>query len=169
MQGLGRFDRRDLHGGCPGKLHSSLCLIQWRTSPHPARRRACIDHDRTQMAVSERRVCRVLAQHRSTQRHQPRGRADEERLVAGMIELARQYGRCVYRRIAVQLRDAGWQVSDGRVERLWPFGMVPPLVRGPCWPGVEGPFETTEEEPGLAERRVMHSPQTCIHRPCLEL
>ncbi|EBA14476.1 hypothetical protein RSK20926_01362 [Roseobacter sp. SK209-2-6] len=36
-----------------------------------------------------------------------------------MIELARQYGCYGYRRIAVLLRDAGWSVSDGRVERLW--------------------------------------------------
>ncbi len=39
--------------------------------------------------------------------------------MADMIELARQYGRYGYRRIAALLRDAGWQVSDGRVERLW--------------------------------------------------
>ena len=36
-----------------------------------------------------------------------------------MIELARQYGRYGYRRVAVMLREAGWQVSDGRIERLW--------------------------------------------------
>lgn len=36
-----------------------------------------------------------------------------------MIELARQYGSYGYRRVAVLLRDAGWQVSDGRIERLW--------------------------------------------------
>ena len=40
-------------------------------------------------------------------------------MVADMIELARQYGRYGYRRIAALLRDAGWQVSDKRVERLW--------------------------------------------------
>ena len=61
----------------------------------------------------------MLGQHRSTQRHVPRGRAGEERLVADMIELARQYGRYGYRRIAALLREAGWSVSDGRVERLW--------------------------------------------------
>ena len=61
----------------------------------------------------------MLRQHRSTQRKVPRGRADEERLVADMIELARQYGRYGYRRIAALLRDAGWQVNDKRVERLW--------------------------------------------------
>lgn len=36
-----------------------------------------------------------------------------------MIELARQYGRYGYRRIAALLREAGWSVSDGRIERLW--------------------------------------------------
>ena len=71
------------------------------------------------MKVSDRRICRVLGQHRSTQRRRPRGRADEDRLVSDMIELARQFGSYGYRRVAVLLRDAGWQVSDGRIERLW--------------------------------------------------
>ena len=55
----------------------------------------------------------------STQRHVPHGREDEERLIADMIELARQYGRYGYRRVAALLRDAGWSVGDGRIERLW--------------------------------------------------
>ncbi|MBT4393770.1 MAG: hypothetical protein HOD33_01170 [Acidiferrobacteraceae bacterium] len=37
---------------------------------------------RDKLHVSERRICRVLGQHRSTQRHRPRGRSDEERLVS---------------------------------------------------------------------------------------
>ncbi len=49
----------------------------------------------------------------------PVGRPDEDLLVADMIELARQYGRYGYRRIAALLRDAGWHVNDKRVERLW--------------------------------------------------
>jgi len=36
-----------------------------------------------------------------------------------MIELTRQYGRYGYRRVAALLRDAGWQVNDKRIERLW--------------------------------------------------
>jgi transposase InsO family protein len=36
-----------------------------------------------------------------------------------MIELTRQYGRYGYRRVAALLRDAGWQINDKRVERLW--------------------------------------------------
>ncbi|QUS54077.1 IS3 family transposase [Pseudovibrio brasiliensis] len=85
----------------------------------PSRRRAYINHIRSEIKVSERRVCRVLGQHRSTQRRIPKGRADEDRLVADMIELARQYGRYGYRRIAALLRQAGWQANDKRVERLW--------------------------------------------------
>lgn len=79
----------------------------------------------------------MLGQHRSTQRHVPRGREDEERLVADMIELARQYGRYGYRRIAALLRDAGWQINDKRVERLWRReGLKVPgkqLKRGRLW------------------------------------
>ena len=36
-----------------------------------------------------------------------------------MIERARQYWRHDYRRVAAMLRDAGWQLNDKRVERLW--------------------------------------------------
>jgi putative transposase len=70
--------------------------------------------------LSERRVCRVLGQHRSTQRRVPQGRNDEERLTADIIALARQYGRYGYRKIAELLRStAGWVVNDKRVERIW--------------------------------------------------
>jgi putative transposase len=69
--------------------------------------------------VSERRACAALGQHRSTQRKVPRGREDTERLTADVIELARQYGRFGYRKVAALLRQAGWSVSDGRVERIW--------------------------------------------------
>ena len=74
---------------------------------------------RDQFKVSQRQACRVLGQHRSTQRWLPKGRAYEERLVEDMIELTRQYGRYGNRRIAASLRDAGWQVNDKPVERLW--------------------------------------------------
>jgi transposase InsO family protein len=40
-------------------------------------------------------------------------------LTADIVELARQYGRYGYRKIAALLRQAGWSVSDGRVERVW--------------------------------------------------
>jgi putative transposase len=72
------------------------------------------------LKVSERRICRVLGQHRSTQRRIPTGRDDEERLTADIVELARKYGRYGYRKIAELLRTtAGWIVNDKRVERIW--------------------------------------------------
>lgn len=74
---------------------------------------------RQHLPVSERRVCAALGQHRSTQRKAPRGFDDEEALTGDIIELARQYGRYGYRKIAALLRDAGWLVNDKRVERIW--------------------------------------------------
>ena len=105
--------------GVKQTIQRMVCSPEREALLNPARRRACIDHVRSQFKVSERRACRVLGQHRSTQRRVPQGRADEDQLVADMIELARQYGRYGYRRIAALLREPGWSVRDGRVERLW--------------------------------------------------
>jgi hypothetical protein len=79
-----------------------------------------IEHVRRELQVSERRACAALGQHRSTQRKTPRGRDDEAALIADIVELARQYGRYGYRKIAELLRTtAGWVVNDKRVERIW--------------------------------------------------
>ena len=66
--------------------------------------------------MSERRACRVLRQHRSTQRKALRGEDDEEALTADIVELAGRGGRYGYRRVAALLRAAGWQVNRKRVE-----------------------------------------------------
>ena len=71
------------------------------------------------MRVSERRACAALGQHRSIQRIVPRGRDDERRLTADIIELGRQYRRYGYRKIAGLLRQTGWAINDKRVERIW--------------------------------------------------
>lgn len=71
------------------------------------------------MHVSERRICQVLGQHRSTQRKAPRGADDEAALTDDVIALARQYGRYGYRRVTALLCNAGWQVNHKRVERIW--------------------------------------------------
>jgi transposase InsO family protein len=73
----------------------------------------------TKLDVSERLACRVLGQHRSTQRKAPRVRADEAALTADIVALAAQYGRYGYRRITAMLRGAGWAVNAKRVERIW--------------------------------------------------
>ena len=72
-----------------------------------------------ELGISERRACRALGQHRSTQRKIPTTPDDEAALTADIIELARQYGRYGYRRITALLRSAGWTVNKKRVERIW--------------------------------------------------
>ena len=70
-------------------------------------------------SVSERFACKVLGQHRSTQRKKPRSRADEDALTADIIRLASRYGRYGYRRITALLRISGWRVGKDRVQRIW--------------------------------------------------
>ena len=74
----------------------------------------------------------------------PRGRDDEERLTADIIELARQYGRYGYRKIASLLRQAGWMVNDKRVERIWRRE------------GLKVPQQAAQTRPALAGRRIVH-------------
>ena len=75
-------------------------------------------HVRESLGVSERRSCRVIGQHRSTQRKRPQEKVDEEFLTQDIIKLAREYGRYGYCRIAVLLKNTGWQVNTKRVERI---------------------------------------------------
>ena len=84
----------------------------------PSRRRQCIDNVRQTLRISERRACRTLGQHRSTQRKVPRGLADEERLTEDIIELAREFGRYGYRMITGMLNNSGLHVNHKRVERI---------------------------------------------------
>ena len=69
--------------------------------------------------VSERFACRVLGQHRSTQRKRAVLSEDEPALTAAIVALALQYGRYGYRRITAMLRRDGWAVNVKRVERIW--------------------------------------------------
>jgi len=69
--------------------------------------------------VSQRRACRVIGQHRSTQRQRPIPRDDEAALTAAVVALASEYGRYGYRRITALLRSQGWNVNVKRVWRIW--------------------------------------------------
>jgi len=71
------------------------------------------------LGVSERRACRVLGQHRSTQRHRRGPRPGDPVLVKRIVELASQFGRYGYRRITGLLRNEGWRVNAKRVQRIW--------------------------------------------------
>jgi len=69
--------------------------------------------------VSERRACLALGQHRSSQRHRPQLRSDEDALTAAVIGLAHTFGRYGYKRITGLLQMAGWNVNAKRVQRIW--------------------------------------------------
>lgn len=69
--------------------------------------------------MSERRACKALDQHRSTQRYIAKDRDDEKALVKRMHELVRRHPRFGYRRIGALLRREGHRVNRKRVWRLW--------------------------------------------------
>jgi len=71
------------------------------------------------LEVSERRVCAVLEQPRSSQRFERQTTDDERRLVQRLRTLAPEHPRYGYRRITALLRREGWEVNRKRVQRLW--------------------------------------------------
>lgn len=72
-----------------------------------------------QLNQSERRVCRVLDQARSTQRYTAVPRDGDEAIVRRMHEMVRLHPRRGYRMICGMLRLDGWRVNVKRVYRLW--------------------------------------------------
>jgi len=88
----------------------------------PERRRRTVEEVRRRLGpeqVSERRLCRVLGQSRSTQRYARRRRRDEARLLDEMRRIARRRPRFGSPRIHAALQQRGWRVNHKRVERLW--------------------------------------------------
>ena len=97
----------------------------------PARRRAAVAHLIHRFRVSERRACRVVGQHRSTQRHVVVPGDLELRIVKRMNDLAERHPRYGYRRVWALLRQEGFAVNHKRVRRLWVAEghKVPPAKR----------------------------------------
>jgi putative transposase len=70
--------------------------------------------------VSQRHACRVVGQHRSTQRLEPPVPSDNEiELRAFLRGFSKERPRWGWRRAAKAARRAGWQVNDKRIQRLW--------------------------------------------------
>ena len=78
-----------------------------------------MDHLTAELGVSQRLACKVLDQHRSTQRKARRTADDEAALTQAIIDLTTQYGRYGYRRITALLHAEGWVCNHKRVERIW--------------------------------------------------
>jgi len=75
----------------------------------PPKRRKLVIKVCISLAVSERRACRVLGQARTTQRHIPQVRSEEETVTAEIVKLRALYGRYGYRRITalLEIKKAG--------------------------------------------------------------
>lgn len=71
------------------------------------------------VGATQRKVCRVLGQHRSTQRYAARVPSDDAPLVTRINELVRCHPRRGYRMICGRLRLEGWLVNHKRIYRLW--------------------------------------------------
>ena len=70
--------------------------------------------------VSERLACRVVGQHRSTQRKPAAPRPlDDAKLRGRLREIARAHPRWGYKMAARVVRREGWLVNRKRVQRLW--------------------------------------------------
>jgi putative transposase len=85
----------------------------------PRRRRMAVVSLEERFGVSERKACRVVAQHRSTQRHRCVRGCDEERLRHRLRAMSVKFPRYGYRRIHVMLCRDGYSCNRKRIQRLW--------------------------------------------------
>jgi putative transposase len=95
---------------------------------------------RDRLKVSERRACRYIGQHRSTQRREPVVAAGDQALRAALRAFAGQRPRWGYRRAHHHLVAEGWSVNRKRVQRLWrEEGLRVPVRRRKRPPAGGGP------------------------------
>jgi len=85
----------------------------------PARRRRAVTHLQQVFGVSQRWACRLVGQHRSTQRHQPVQPDRDRALRAELRRFSRAHPRWGYRRAHAELLKQGWAVNRKAIQRLW--------------------------------------------------
>jgi hypothetical protein len=71
------------------------------------------------LGISERRACRYVGQHRSTQRREPLVAEDDAALRAELRKFSRTRPRWGYRQAHQHLLGEGWSINRKRVQRLW--------------------------------------------------
>jgi len=86
----------------------------------PDRRRRAVMVLQERFGVSQRRACRVVGQHRSTQRRAPRPQpAEDEKLRRRLRRFARRHPRLGWRKVHVVVRREGFVVNHKKIQRLW--------------------------------------------------
>lgn len=71
------------------------------------------------LGISQRRACRIVGQHRSTQRHQPAETDSDRELRAWLRRFAKRHPRWGYRRAHAVLLREGHIVNRKKIQRLW--------------------------------------------------
>ena len=74
---------------------------------------------RDRLRLSERRACRYVGQHRSTQRRAATVAGDDQALRAALRQIAADRPRWGYRRAHHELCAHGWEINRKRTQRLW--------------------------------------------------
>ena len=74
---------------------------------------------RDRLGVSERWACRVVGQHRSTERYEPKRAEDDAALRGALRQISKDRPRWGYRRAHALLVEKGWEVNRKRVQRVW--------------------------------------------------
>jgi putative transposase len=73
----------------------------------------------SRLGLSQRRACRIVGQHRSTQRHTPTETDPDRELRARLRCFAKRHPRWGYRRAHAVLVREGQRVNRKKIQRLW--------------------------------------------------
>ncbi|MGH7734375.1 MAG: IS3 family transposase [Gemmatimonadales bacterium] len=95
-----------------------LRLVLFKKVLRPDARRAAVKELAEQLQLSERRACRVIPAHRSSQRYQKQAES-EPSVRRRLLELAAERKRFGYERLHLLLRREGLVVNHKRVLRLY--------------------------------------------------
>ena len=86
----------------------------------PDRRRRAVSVLVERFGVSQRRACRVVGQHRTTQRRPARPESPEDaKLRSRLRRFARNHPRMGWRKAHTVVRREGWCVNHKKLHRLW--------------------------------------------------
>ena len=99
----------------------------------PSRKRTAVEELQGSFEVSQRRACQVVDQPRSSQRYEAQVADEEAKLIARMLDLARQFPRYGYRFIAAKLRQ-GDSASPAAFGRLMTTPEAQEMLRYSSYP-----------------------------------
>ena len=123
----------------------------------PDRRRRAVVVLVDRFGVSERRACRVVGQHRSTQRQPGRPESvEDEKLRRRLRHFARRHPRLGWRKAHQVLRREGFVVNHKKIRRLWReegLRRPPPRKNKKRRPGSSDGILLRAEHPCLGARR----------------